>query len=215
MKKNMYISFFIIVLLFVFSSCSSQPSNSDFLKPLEGKWNIRVYKNNYDVLIPNVYEKGIASFDFDTKSLKLEFYVSEQTISEKLLAWKEKWPDLTVDTYKIVVSARVSSLSSDKNLSLEEKDTNIIITGSGENFQSFYDFERSKFEMAKATESGGVMGGLINKAATTATGTKDLFPVIFNNLNYTLSGNNLTLTAKDPNMLNNKGTIFLKLEKID
>jgi hypothetical protein len=215
MKKIIFITFSILILLFVFSSCSSQPANSDFLKPLEGKWNIAEYKHNDDILIPNVYEKGIAYLDFDTKTLKLEFYVSEQTISEKLLAWKEKWPDLTVDTYKIVVSAKLSSLSTDKNLSLEEKDTNIIITGSGENFQSFYDFERSKFEMSKATDSGGIMGGLINKAATAATGTKDLFPVIFDNLDYTLSGNTLTITGKDSNMLNNKGTIFLKLEKIN
>lgn len=213
MKKitTLFISIFILFVFLI--GCSAQ-SGVDYLEPLYGKWNIKEYTNNDIEYIPDIYSKGILNIDKDTETIQMDFFVSEQTISEKLLDWKAKWPDLVIDTYKIAITAKIRYSGKDK-ISLIDIDTNIIITGSGENFEGFYAFERSLFEMTKSTQSNSLVGGMVNNAVSKAAGTKNLFPVIFDELEYSLDGDSLTITGKDSNLFNNKGNIYLLLKKIN
>ena len=143
---------------------------------LLGDWGVTEYKVDGKEMLHNKYSKMKASFDFLNRTVRFDVWVAEGTISDKLLDWKEKFPGIKVDEYKITYTAVWFVTDDGKNLKLTHPNTDLVIKGDGENFAGFYNWEKSKFNAAKSMDDGSLLGSALGSLAQSATGTNDLFP---------------------------------------
>ena len=166
------------------------PEYQNVTGQFNGKWAVTEYVNDNQNLLNTRYEKADAEFDFDRLSVKFMLWVSETYIDQMLLDWKQKYPDIKVDDYKINVTANWKLSDSGEILYFSDQQANIVIRGSGENFDGFYQWERTKFEAGKNIGKGsGLMGLAMGAIAKKATGTSDLFPPILGQYNFNFSNN--------------------------
>ncbi len=179
----------IIVLLFIvflLSNCSSTnqymvkdtDEYSKVTAKLIGDWGVTEYNVDGTKQLKSKYEKMKANFDFSTKTVKLSIWVNEGTLTDKLLDWEKEFPGIKVNEYKITYTANWEVTSDGKNLVLSEPNTDLVIKGKGENFDGFYQWEKSKFNMAKSSDDGSMFGAALGSLTQAATGTSDLFPEI-------------------------------------
>jgi hypothetical protein len=179
----------IIVLLFMailLSNCSS--TNKYMIKDTDeyskitakfiGDWGVDQYTVDGENQLKSKYEKISANFDFLTKTVKLNIWVAEGTIADKLLDWKKEFPGIKVNEYKITYTANWEVTFDGENLVLSNANTDLVIKGDGENFDGFYQWEKSKFNMAKSVDDGSLIGSALGSLTQAATGTSDLFPEI-------------------------------------
>jgi hypothetical protein len=145
---------------------------------LIGDWGVTEYNVDGTKQLKSKYEKMKANFDFSTKTVKLSIWVNEGTLTDKLLEWEKEFPGIKVNEYKITYTANWEVTSDGKNLVLSEPNTDLVIKGKGENFDGFYQWEKSKFNMAKSSDDGSMFGAALGSLTQAATGTSDLFPEI-------------------------------------
>jgi len=185
------------------NNCSSTNNfmvkgTEDYLKATDkiiGDWGVTEYVVNGKNLLKGKYKRMIANFDFPTRTAKFTLWVTESTISDKLMDWKREFPDIKVDEYKITYTANWE-IADDLYLYLNDPVTDIAITGDGDNFESFYNWEKSKFNMAKSVDNGSLLGAALGSLAQSATGTIDLFPEFSYSYKYSIPesrGNIFTL----------------------
>lgn len=161
---------------------------NDVTGPLSGHWAVVEYLDGGRNLLGTRYEKADALFDFDRLTATFSLWVSETYIAQKLLDWKQKWPDIRVDEYKINLTAHWAISDSGEILYFSDQAANIIIKGSGENFEGFYQWERTKFEAGKNIgKDGGLVGLAMGALAKKVTGTSDLFPPLLDQYNFSFS----------------------------
>ena len=179
----------IMVLLFIavlLSNCSStnmymvkdSGEYSDVTSKLIGKWGVKEYRNDGENLLKSKYEKMTADFDFLTRTAKLSIWVAEGTITDKLLDWKKEFPGIKVDEYKITYTAVWEVSSDGESLIFTNPKPDLVIKGDGKNFDGFYQWEKGKFNMAKSSDDGSLLGSALGSITQAATGTGDLFPDI-------------------------------------
>ena len=177
----------VVALLGIFaSSCSS--SNPYMIKntneyetvtsKLIGDWGVTNFKVDGKEMIKNKYSKMKVNFDFLSRTATFDIWVSSETISDKLLDWKKKFPGIKVDEYKIVYVSGWEVSSTGKYIGLADGKADLVIKGSGENFEGFYGWEKTKFNMARSVDDGSLLGSALGSLAKSATGTSDLFPDI-------------------------------------
>lgn len=160
-----------------------------------GDWAVTDYSIKSSNLLDSTYEKITVNFDFDSSVAKLTYYISEGKLSEKMLDWKTKYPDLKVDEYKVVITTPWKVSSKGTILYFNDQKQNLVINGSGKNFQGFYEWEKAKFEASKNVGKDSGLGGfLMNKAIKSATGSKDLFPKLNDQFNFNFQEKNRYLT---------------------
>lgn len=154
MKKSILLIFVsLTVFLLIFSSCSA-PQPNNFMLPgteeyigttekLNGTWKVVEYKDNNENFLKN-FQKAIITFDFENKELKLEAVVPTEYIETSLKDWKAKWPDLKVDSYKVIINATCSLSKSGEIIYVEEQKVSVEIKGSGENLEGYIQMENGK-----------------------------------------------------------------------
>lgn len=158
-----------------------------------GEWEVLEYVVSGKNYFGDTYGKITKVFDFDSRQATITFCVSRSKIDEKLKDWKEQYPDLVIDEYKVVVSAYWKLSNSGEIIYLENPDPNLHITGSGSNFDGFYGWERTRFEASKAAGDavtdggGGLLGMVASRVTKAATGTSDLFPKLMSQGNFDFS----------------------------
>ncbi|MCK4417903.1 MAG: hypothetical protein KAV99_07020 [Candidatus Latescibacteria bacterium] len=191
MKK--ILSYFSISVILMIIACASTnkymiKASSEFgdvTKHFIGEWAVTSYEAGGNNLLDNPYEKAKVTFDFDTRKVKYEIWVSETYLSEKMLDWKKKYPDLKVDEYRINLTADWNIGKGGEILYIDNKIVNLVLKGSGENFEGFYGWERTKLEATKSVGKGGGLAGLAASfAAKKVTGTSELFPPISSQYNF-------------------------------
>lgn len=156
--------------------------------PLSGHWALVEYLKGDANLLGSRYEKGDVVFDFDRLTATLSLWVREGYIAEKLLDWENQYPGIKVDEYKINLTARWRINDSGEILYFSDQNANIVIKGSGENFEGFYQWERTKFEAGKNIgKDSGLMGLAMGAIAKKVTGTSDLFPPLLGQYNFSFS----------------------------
>ncbi len=181
--------FKLIVLLFMvllLSNCSSTnpymiKDTGEYAKvtsKIVGKWGVTEYRVDGKDLLKSKYERMTADFDFLTRTAKLTIWVTKGKIADKLLDWEEKFPGIKVDEYKITYISNWRVSSDGKYLGFDNSNADLVIKGNGENFDGFYQWEKSKFNMAKSADDGSLLGSALGSLAQAATGTSDLFPEI-------------------------------------
>jgi hypothetical protein len=151
---------------------------SEVTAKLIGDWGVTEYNVDGEKLLRSKYEKMTANFDFATKTVKLSIWVAEGTLADKLLDWKKEFPGIKVNEYKITYTATWEVSFDGETLSFINPNTDLVIKGEGENFDGFYQWEKSKFNMAKSSDDGSLLGSALGSLAQAATGTSDLFPEI-------------------------------------
>jgi major membrane immunogen (membrane-anchored lipoprotein) len=192
----------LLVTLFLLSNCSSTNKYmvsgtneyQEVTSKLIGTGAVTQYRVDGTNLLKSKYEKMTASFDFSTRTAKFTIWVAEGKISDKLLDWKEKFPGIKVDEYKITYTAEWSVSEDGKNLKLMNPETDLVIKGSGENFEGFYAWEKSKFNMAKASDDGSLLGSALGSLTKAATNTGDLFPEFSEEYKININGRVIVLS---------------------
>ncbi len=185
MKKSFLLCFITLPLLFV--SCASvnkymtldTTEYQDVTKHILGKWNMTSFVKDDKEIIGNTFDGGTLDFDFTSKKATFTLHVSKEILAEKLVDWEQAYPGITVDSYDITITSVWHVDKNGETIFFDNSENNIIITGSGENFEGFYGFERSKFEASKSARSSnsdlGAAGLFLGAAVTAATGTNDFF----------------------------------------
>lgn len=188
-----------LLIAVLFTSCSSSnkfmsketPEFEKVTINFIGKWAVNSFETGKLNLLERPYEKAAMTFDFGSRKATMNLWVSDAILGEKMADWKQKWHDLKVDSYKIILSADWRLSKKGEILYLENQVVNLDIRGSGENFESFYNWEKSKFESSKATSNQGGLAGLaMGKLVKTATGSSDLFPKLSEQYNFRFDSNN-------------------------
>lgn len=124
-------------------------------------------------------------FNFDARTSVFLFEVKRSYISEKLIDWKKKWPDLNVERYSVEITSEWKINEDGDILYIDDPGVDILIEGSGENFEGFYSWERTKFEMSKASsEGGGILGFAASLATKSASKTSQLFVSVGGQYNF-------------------------------
>lgn len=194
----------LFILLIGLTGCSStnnymKKDTKEFKKVTNnfvGDWSVNEYLVGGNQYLDNTYESITANFNFGSGTSKFAYVVSEAKIAEKLVEWREKYPDLNVEEYKVVIISKWSLSDKGDILYMDEQNPTLVIKGSGENFTGFYEWERTKFEAAKNAansvgEGQGLLGLAMKKAAKKvlkkATGTSDLFPKLDTQFNFEFS----------------------------
>lgn len=214
MKRNINILLGLISITLLTIGCAPKTNpymvktTPDFQKVTNhfvGDWAFTKYDKAGKDLLADPFEKGSVSFDFDTRKTKYSFWVSESKLAEKLVEWQQQFPGLKVSEYKVVVTTGWKVKESGKVLDTGSAENHqIVIKGSGNNFASFYDWERSRFEAGKniGKSKGGLMGMAMSAVAKQATGTSDLFVSVADNYTFEFSNGNQDLS------LCRKGAIY-------
>lgn len=158
------------------------PEFASVTEKVIGTWNVTEFlKGNKEVLGPT-FESAQLSLDPATGVATFTLTMNKDLIKSKLADWKKNYPDLTVTRYNIVSTATWRVDKKGETIFFEPVDSNIDIAGSGKNFEGFYGYERTKFEMTKTAKEnlGGGLAGLlaakvVGDATAEATGTADYF----------------------------------------
>ncbi len=209
-EKEMKLLSKAMVFLFIaviFSGCSSANKfmirdTGEYRKATEkilGDWGVTEYTVDGENLLKTKYKKMTANFDFSTRTVIFTIWVADGTISDKLLDWKKEYPDITVDEYKITYTAKWE-VADDIFIYFREPVTDLVIKGSGKNFEGFYAWEKSKFNMAKSSDDGSLFGAAMGSITQAATGTSDLFPEFSDSYKYKIfdgESGGFALTAGD------------------
>ncbi len=197
-----------IIGIFISSCSSSNPymtkSTDEYqtvTNKLLGEWGVTGYKVDGKEMLHNKYSKMKADFDFLGRTVQFDIWVADGTISDKLLDWKEKFPGIKVDEYKISYTAGWYVTEDGKNLVLTNPNTDLVIKGDGENFTGFYNWEKSKFNAAKSMDDGSLLGSALGSLAKSATGTSDLFPEISDSYKIVNIKDNFVLLRNGQNSL--------------
>jgi hypothetical protein len=196
-----------ILVVSLFTGCGSNPymqvgtpEYKDNTKNIIGTWNIKSHKNGDSEFIGNQFESGTLELDFKTKRAKFTFVLDRKKLASDVKEWQQKWPDLQVSKYNVVVTADWELKEPDTlgkmmwgDLALIFKNlvTDVDIKGSGKNFkEGFYNFEKTKF---LATEKLGMIGNFATKAAKKGPG--GINPMIPGGYKVKFEGNNVLLTT--------------------
>lgn len=166
-----------------------------------GTWNA----NSFNSLIGDVYENVTMEFDFDTRTMKMSCKLSETILADKMLDWKEQYPSVKVDEYKVLVTGKWAIDSSGKEISFPENTFTVVIKGSGENFESFYAWEKTKMEATKAASKkmgGGLLGKMAQKGLQKGTGMKNYFPPFPESAKFDFSKSANTVNINSNEMMN-------------
>ncbi|OQY37548.1 MAG: hypothetical protein B6229_08245 [Spirochaetaceae bacterium 4572_7] len=177
---------------------------------INGSWTLKSFLKGDSDLMESVYETGNMDFEFDNEMVNITYIAKKAYVADKMFEWKKEYPDLKVDSYKVVQTGNWHVDKKGEAIFFDEIKTDLIITGSGSNFESFYAWEKSKVEMTKgAAESGGLLGKVL---AQSVTGTKDLFPEISEAMGYwiNLDSNTSILNLRKGK---NEGAFDVKLSK--
>lgn len=163
-----------------------------------GKWTAMKYNS----LLGEVYETVTVDFDFDTRLIKMSCKMSETVMADKMLDWKEKWPNIVVDNYKVVMTAKWVVSSTGEELAFTDIVYTVVINGTGDNFESFYVWEKTKMEGAKAMNKaigGGLFGKIAQKGMQKGTKTRNFFPPFgtFAKIEFSKDRNSVTLNSKE------------------
>ncbi len=173
----------LLVIAFLLSNCSStnpfmKEGTQEYQKAtakMIGNWNVTEFKNDGKNLIGSKYEKITADFVFPNRTVTFEILVAKSTLKNKLIDWKKEYPNIKVDEYKIKFTANWD-VADDIFVYFNEPKYELIINGTGENFDGFVAWEKTKFEAANSVDDGSLLGGALGSLAKSATGTSDLFP---------------------------------------
>lgn len=201
MIRLLWPALFLLVLSVMFGCSSSNrymveqtPEFERVTIHFTGKWSLNAYEDGKSSLLKHPYRKADMTFDVASRKATMDIWVSEVVLQDKLNDWKEKWPDLSVEDYKIILTADWRLSKKGDILYLENQNVNLDIKGSGENFESFYNWERSKFKSSKSAGSGGGLAGMaLGGLAKMATGSGDLFPKIREQYNFEFNKQNQSL----------------------
>jgi len=153
-----------------------------------GLWQVDSVKDGDKDQMMTPFSQGSVALNFDTQMAKFTFTVSQAYLDAKLIDWQQKWPDLMVSEYQVVTTATWKISESGAILYFDGLKNTAEVTGSGENFDSFAAFEKTKFVASETVGAGGgLMGLAMNVATKAATGSKDLFPGIPSQVNFKFS----------------------------
>ena len=196
----------LLLIALLLSNCSStnmymvkdSGEYNEVTSKMVGDWGATKLKLDDENVLKIKYEKMTANFDFLSRTVKFTLYATEGKITDMLLDWKKEYPGITVDEYKITYTATWEVSSDGKNLSLIEPKTDLVIKGDGENFDGFYQWEKTKYNMAKSADGGGLLGSAMGALAQSATGTSDLFPEFEESYTiYNISDDGASMTLLD------------------
>ena len=203
-KLRIVVAIFIVA---IFAGCGGNPymqvGTPEYKSNTEniiGTWNIKSHKNGDSEFIGNQFESGTLKLDFKTKRAKFIFVLDKKKLANDVKEWQQKWPDLQVTKYNVVVTADWELKEPDTLGKLMWGDlalmfTNLVsdvdIEGSGKNFkEGFFNFEKSKF---LATEKLGMIGNFATKAAKKGAG--GINPMIPGGYKVKFEGNDVLLTT--------------------
>lgn len=193
-----------LLLLTVFVGCATQknmymtPKTAEYQKVTQnfmGKWSIVSHRIGDQNTLDRTFEKGMLDLDFQTRTAKFTFWVSDAYVGEKINDWKSEYPGLKVDEYKVISTAQWGISKSGEIIYFDNVKNSADIRGSGENFESFFQMEKTKFAASENVgKGGGLMGLAMNLATKSATGTQELFPQIPGQSNFNFSRNQQNVT---------------------
>jgi len=177
----------LLLIALLLSNCSSTnqymvKDTNEYMEvtsKMIGDWSATGLNLDDESVLGMKYEKMTAKFDFSSRTVKFTLYVTEGKIADLLLDWKKEYPGISVDEYKITYlsSWEVSPDGKEFNfVAGEAGGADIVIKGDGENFDGFYQWEKTKYNMAKSADDGSLLGSAMGALAQSATGTSDLFP---------------------------------------
>lgn len=181
--KKLSVGTLLLALAAIFlGSCISLPGaakdtrSQDTAQKVAGTWTLERFDSNKANVIGAAFDSGTLQLDISKRRATFVFELARSTIDAKLADWKKDYPDLNIDSYKIISIATWNVDKEGETIFFEAEDSDIEITGSGANFEGFFGWEMSKFAMTKsAKQSGGLLGGLMGAALAATTNTEDYF----------------------------------------
>ncbi|MCG5549383.1 hypothetical protein [Halorhodospira halochloris] len=185
------------------------PEFQSVTEKLTGTWVAESYQTEDEDLFSSTFDRASVTYDFSTRNVEWTFQIRDELLEEKLTDWRKEFQGIDVTDYKIVITSNWRVNSDGQSILVDgDEDHELLISGSGNNFEGFYGWEMTRFEAAKAAgdiAAGGggglaslAAGAAASAAAKQATGTSDLFLSMTNNYTFELSNddNNLLLCRK-------------------
>ncbi len=181
MKKR--IAALLVVVLIILSACGANKymikDTSEYntvTKMILGDWKVKTFLSGDENMMDTVYKMGgEASLSFTDRSIKFAFHVDKALVDERSKDWLDQWPSIVVNDYRVTVTGTwsVDEVSGDPTFWFGDKPmVDLELDGSGENFESFWAWEKTKFAATAATAQsdfgGGLAGLAMNKMATSA-----------------------------------------------
>lgn len=166
----------------------------------EGQWEFTEFKEGNIDRLAAPFETAKITFDFNSRKSLIQLRVSDTYVQNKLQDWHEKWPDLVVDDYIVLVHTSWHVDKGGDLVLLTGKEFDLKIAGRGSNLEGFQGWEKSKFATGANAGAGGGLGGLaMSLAAKTATGTSELIPYIPERYEFRFvdGGNSLIMNSRN------------------
>ncbi|MBB5022014.1 hypothetical protein [Desulfurispira natronophila] len=166
---------------------------------MEGDWTITSYLAGEEDKFKSTFGKASLSMDFLTRKAEWTFAARDAVVADKLITWRQKYPGIDVTEYKIVITGTWKV--NDDGVSMvfnDDEEHELVIRGSGENFEGFYGWEVMKFETGKSAgdavgaRQGGLMGLAAGALAKQVTETSDFFVSMKGNYTFEFSDGNRT-----------------------
>lgn len=183
------------------ASCASGPSPAALMsEKVQGSWTMNAFYTNKVNVIGTTFDTGTLNLDWARRKATFTLELKRSTIDAKLADWKKDYPDLKIDSYKIIADATWRFDKKAETIFFDYEDSNIEIRGSGANYEGFLAWELSKFAISKsAKQSTGLLSGIVGAVAGAVTKTEDYFVKPEFGVGYwifDLSGNAMTLDTK-------------------
>jgi len=147
-----------------------------------------------------------ATFEFVDKGIFggeciFRFKLKKDIVDQRLHAWNKKGVTLTVDDYYVICMAEFKISKKGVLVYLDEQQSTVEITGSGEQLENFRNTEKTYIESQSSMKESGGIGNLIGAKLVKDVSNTDFVPKIPTQLNY----KNLTDNSVD----------FIALQKIN
>ena len=205
--KFSWVGFLAIGIAIFFAGCApkvnqymvqSTPEYSQVTQLFVGEWNVTSIRKDDQDQLKYPFQSGKLVMDFNSQRATLTLIVRQDYVDKKLIDWKQRWPNLEVNEYKVVSTADWKISDSGEILYFDNLKNTADVIGTGENFGSFYDFEKTKFAASENVGTdGGLMGLAMNMATKQATGSKELFPNLPSQVNFKFVNANKSINLFD------------------
>lgn len=171
MKK--IISLMLLSLMIIMSSCGSSnqymikdtAEYSKLTKEALGEWNVKTIISDKKNMMEGPFSAAEANVTFSDTKISFVFHVNPSIIDEKSKEWKDKWPDIVVTDYIVTISSDWEISKSGTFWFGDGSSLDIDLKGTGENFEGFWAWEKTKFAASSAADGKNLGGGLAGMMA--------------------------------------------------
>lgn len=168
---------------------------------LLGDWNVSSYTLKGSEKIGSPFMVGKVFFEDIEEgkaygNVRFFFTLDDSVLKERAKEWAQRWPEVKIERYDVVVQARWLLHSNGDVIYFQDPLVGAEITGSGKNFPAVVSWENGKLQTTSIASSGesrrGIMAGQILKAST---GISAIYPEVPPQARFQLVGKTLKTSS--------------------